>query len=113
MEIVFKTDKLRKLCNSSAELQRKYGSKQAQKIQQRLYELQAATTLADISHLPPPRCHLLTGDRAGQFAVDVTERNRLVFEPANDPVPLLPDGGIDRAQITAILIIEIAIDYHE
>lgn len=36
---------------------------------------------------------------------------RLVFTPDHDPVPLLDDGGIDRASVTAIRIEEI-VDYH-
>lgn len=113
MEIVFSTKKLHKLCNSSAELQQKYGPKKAKKIQQRIYELQAANTLADVSHLPPLRCHALKGNRDGQFAVTTVDQYRMVFEPAVDLIPRLPDGGIDQTQITAICILEVDIDYHD
>lgn len=68
--------------------------------------------MADVSRLPPPRCHALTGDRAGQFAVTTTQQYRLIFEPANVPIPVLEDGGIDLAEITAIRILEVDIDYH-
>jgi proteic killer suppression protein len=74
-------------------------------------ELRAADTLADISMLPPARCHGLSGDRAGQFAVDVQHPFRLIFEPAHDPVPRKKDGGIDHARVTAIRILEVT-DYH-
>lgn len=87
MNIVFASEKLRKLCNSAVELKKSYGEKKAKKIQQRLYELQAASTLADMSHLPPARCHLLTGKLAGKFAVDTIHPFRLIFEPAHDPIP--------------------------
>ena len=75
-------------------------------------ELRAADTLADISTLPPARCHQLSGDRAGQFAVDVRHPFRLIFEPAHDPVPRKEDGGIDLTRVTAIRILEVT-DYHE
>lgn len=68
-------------------------------------------TLAEISHLPPPRCHELEGQRAGQFAVDIDKNYRLIFTPDHDPVPRKDDGGIDLAQVTEITILEIT-DYH-
>ena len=74
-------------------------------------ELRAADTLADISTLPPARCHQLTGHRAGQFAVDVQHPFRLIFEPAHDPVPRKHDGGIDLTRVTAVRILEVT-DYH-
>jgi len=33
----------------------------------------------------------------------------LFFEPANDPVPRKPDGGLDRTQVTVIRILEVGI----
>ncbi|PKN04794.1 MAG: killer suppression protein [Deltaproteobacteria bacterium HGW-Deltaproteobacteria-9] len=83
------------------------GAKNTRKLKQRLMELGAADTLADISHLPPVRCHELTGKDAGIFSVDVEHPYRLLFMSADDPVPLLADGGIDRKQVKEIEIIEI------
>ncbi len=74
-------------------------------------ELRAADTLADISTVPPPRCHGLSGKRADQFAVDVQHPFWLIFEPAYDPAPQKEDGGIDLARVTAIRILEVT-DYH-
>ena len=36
---------------------------------------------------------------------------RLVFEADHNPLPLLDDGGIDRARVTKIVIKEV-VDYH-
>ncbi len=83
------------------------GAVRARKLQQRLAELKAADTLSDISHLPPPRCHALTGNRTGQFSVDLDHPYRLLFIPADDPIPYKEDGGIDLALVTEIEIIEI------
>lgn len=63
------------------------GAGMARKLQQRLAELNAADVLSDISHLPPPRCHELTGKRAGQFSADLEHPYRLLFIPADDPIP--------------------------
>lgn len=84
-----------------------FGAKRAGKLKQRLMELGAADTLADISHLPPARCHELTGKDAGTFSMDLEHPYRLLFISADDTVPLLADGGIDRKQVKEIEIIEI------
>ena len=81
------------------------------KLQQRLMELKAATCLADISKVPPSRCHQMSGDRDRQLSVDLTHPYRLIFIPANDPVPITNDGGLDWAKVTEIEIVEI-IDTH-
>jgi len=79
----------------------------ARKLQQRLMELKAASCLADISKVPPARCHLLSGDRDAQLSVDLEHPYRLLFIPANDPIPVTQDGGLDWTKVTEIEIIEI------
>ncbi|MCX6346155.1 MAG: hypothetical protein NT018_13975 [Armatimonadetes bacterium] len=49
----------------------------------------------------------MTGDRQGQISVDLDGPYRLFFVVANDPIPLLPDGGLDWDKVTAIEIVEI------
>ena len=107
MLISFKTAKLQKICSVEREMQKQLGPVMAKKLRQRLMELKAADTLADISHLPPPRCHELTNDRAGQFSVDLEHPYRLLFIPAENPVPLREAGGVDRNQVREIEIIGI------
>jgi toxin HigB-1 len=111
MEVLFGTGKLQKTCNSGKELRRTFGPQMAKRIQQRLSELAAATTLKDMEKVPAARCHELTADRSGQFAVRLVEPKRLVFKPAHDPVPRLPTGNIDTRSVTKILVLEI-VDYH-
>ena len=84
-----------------------YGPKMAGKLQQRLMELKAATCLDDISRKPPPRCHRLSGNREGQLSVDLVHPYRLLFIPANDPIPETEDAGLDWSKVTEIEIIEI------
>lgn len=112
MDIVFANRKLRKLCNSAARLNRKFGSRKSKKIQQHLFDLAAAPTLAAVSHLPPLRCHELKGERVGQFAVDTVHPYRIIFEPAEDPIPYSEDGSFNRSQVRAICILEVNEDYH-
>lgn len=107
MEIYFKTRRLEKICNNEKETIKAFGPKMAIKLQQRLLELGAAKSLNDISRLPPARCHQLSGKRKNQFSVDLDHPFRLLFIPANETVPTLPDGGLDVNNITEIEIIEV------
>jgi len=92
IKIYFRTRKLQKICSEEREMQRQLGKKCAEKLQQRLNELQAADALLDLSHLPPMRCHELDGNRAGQFSVDIEHPYRLLFIPAHNPTPRRKDG---------------------
>jgi plasmid maintenance system killer protein len=105
MDILFKTKKLGKMCNDQKALIQAQGPRRAKLIRRRLDDLRAANTLQEISYLPPARCHELTGNRTGQLSVDLDHPFRLIFRPANDPVPRKPDGGLDWTQVTAIEIL--------
>lgn len=108
MDIVFGTSKLQKECSDAKLRVRRYGSRRAELMQRRLDDLRAADVLEDIRHLPGHRCHELVGDRAGQLSIDLDHPYRLIFEPADDPVPLKPDGGLDWNQVTTVRILEVA-----
>lgn len=62
-------------------------------------------------HGVPGNCHALTGDRKGHFAMNLDGGLRLVFEPDHDPLPSLPDGGLDRKDVTRIRVLEV-VNYH-
>jgi len=78
----------------------------------RLDDIKGMANLSELMKLPNARCHPLILNRKGQFAVDLDHPYRLVFEPANDPLPKMPDGGLDYEKITLIRILEV-IDYHD
>lgn len=109
MEITFKDKKLRKLCEVQKEAQKKLGAKCARKLRSRLSDLIAAESVTD---LVSGRPHPLKGVRAGEFALDLDGGKRLVFEPANNPVPLNEDGSIDWSKVTFVCIVFIG-DYHD
>ena len=111
MVIYFRTKRLKNICDSSKEAVKELGAGRARRLQQRLMELRAAECLGDILHTPPQRRHELTGNREGQISVDLQHPYRLIFIPANDPVPRKSDGGLDLSRIDEIEIIEI-IDTH-
>ena len=90
-------------------MERKLGAACARKLRSRLADIQAAACVAELT---AGRLHPLSGDRAGQFALDLEGGTRLVFEPDQDPIPCRDDGGIDWSRVTSIRIINIG-DYHD
>ena len=110
MDIFFSSSKLQKTLNTQNLLVTVHGPGRARRIRRRLDDLRAASTL-EVMHSLPGRCHELTGDRAGQLALDLDHPYRLIFAPAHDPFPTRSDGGLDWAAVTAVVILSIE-DYH-
>ena len=77
----------------------------------RLGDLRNAETLEDTQNLPG-NYHELVGNRKGQWACDLDQPYRLVFEPHENPIPVDKDGKYIWLQIKGVEILEI-IDYHE
>ena len=111
MEILFRNQKLKRIGNTLKEAQKLLGDKGGRLLIQRLDEMRDADNLWVLTQLPRPRCHQLTGDRQGLWAVDLDHPRRLIFEPANNPLPLNDDDSLDIGKVTAVLIKEIE-DYH-
>lgn len=89
---------------------RTWGDANAKKLRQRLDNMRAAAHLFEFQKLPG-KCHGLVGGRAGQYAVRLDGGWRLIFEPANEPIPRNLDGAVDPLRVTAARILEVE-DYH-
>lgn len=111
MDIIFLDEGLRRTVNSEKRLRRKFPGRRGKLLRQRLDELRAAVTLEDMRGLPG-RCHELKHDRTGQLAIGLEHPYRLIFEPANNPIPRYAGGNLDWTRVTAIRIIEV-VDYHD
>lgn len=111
MKISFRSTKLRKIFDSEKNLKREYGTRMASAIMTQVDVLRISACLAEVPTKKPTRCHQLTGDRDEQFAIDLVQPYRLVFEVEHDPIPRDEFGGIDRKRVTAIIIIAVT-DYH-
>lgn len=111
MDVCFSSERLANLLQSPTRLSRTYGAENAKLIPKRLDNLRFAANLEEIRHLPG-RLHELTGDRAGTLAIVLKHGLRLIIEPADDPAPLKPDGGLDWRAITAVVVVDVE-DYHD
>jgi toxin HigB-1 len=110
IDVAWANQKLAKACATDKAGNRHWGADRWPLLRRRLAALIGAPTLQAMDGAPG-RCHALTGDRVGAFAIALWGAGRLVFEPDHDPVPRLGDGGIDRAMVTRIRIVEV-VDYH-
>ena len=115
MDILFKKQKDRVIANNESKLKQKYkgNPRRSRSIRARLDELADADNLDVMRFLPQVYCHELKGNRAGQLAVKLDKGYRMVFEPADNPVPKKKDGGLDWTRVTAIRILELSEDYHD
>ena len=111
MIIVFRSRKLEKTFSTEENLTKAYGARMAKAVMIRIAILRRAQSLEMVPSVPPERRHQLIGRRKGQYAVDLVHPHRLVFEPANEPLPQTEDGGIDLTRVTAIMILGV-VDYH-
>jgi len=112
VDIYFQGSKLERICNDQSQRIRTYGPVCGKLIGRRLDQFRAVANLNMVGLLPQMRCHELKGDRKGTLAVDLEHPYRLVFEPANEPVPRKSDGGLDWTNITAIRVLAVE-DYHD
>jgi len=110
LDILFASKALEKLCHDDKLATRTMGASSARKLRIRLDDLIAATTL-DYMRKLPGRFHGLSGDRAGQFSIELDGGCRLVFEPANAPLPAHREQKLDISKVTAIRVVYVG-DYH-
>ena len=112
MDIGFSNPKLRKLFNSSKDLVKEHGARRAKKLRQRMDDLRAAKTLAELRALPG-RCHELHGDLRGVLSLDLDHPYRLLFRPVGDEDQIrTEDGGLDWSRINAVEVLRVE-DTHE
>lgn len=98
MIITYKNKSIEKVCTNAHAAEKQHGAPMAEKIHQRIGEIAAADTVEMMIQYNIGRCHPLKGNRRGQYAVDLVQPYRLVFEKNGDVI-----------QIAKIMEI---IDYH-
>lgn len=109
MDIWFKDEDLEALCSDERLQRRELGLAGARKLRARLSDLAAASRVGE---LVAGRPHPLRGTGSGSFALDLDGGRRLVFEPADDPIPRTNDGAIDWPAVRSVRITFIG-DYHD
>lgn len=104
MDILFASAELERICTDPRRAIKKLGSPSAKKLRRRLADLMAAATVAE---LVAGRPHPLTGDRAGQLAMNLHGGHRLVIESAHPDSEPRSWPAVSRVRIVFIG------DYHD
>lgn len=99
MKITYKNRKLEKICTIAEDAKKNYGTEMAQKIHQRIDQIDASDTVEEMVLYRIGRCHPLKGNRKKQYAMDLIHPYRLIFEKIG-------------SEIQIVNIIEIT-DYHK
>ncbi|MFW5828313.1 MAG: hypothetical protein ACOCU4_09475 [Alkalispirochaeta sp.] len=111
MKVTYANEKTRRLCEEEKAARKQFGDAAARQLHRRVRVLMEAERLSDIPHTPPPRLHLLSGYKEPTYGVVVHKGLRIVLEPADEPVPLLGDGGVDKGNVRSVQIVTVE-DYH-
>ncbi len=98
MEIEYKSKQIQKVCEDYNVARKKHGQRMAEKIDQRISEIRAADSVEQMIQFKIGGCHLLRQDRKGQYAVNLEQPYRLIFEQKDNTIQI-------------VRIIEI-VDYH-
>ncbi|MBI4645156.1 MAG: killer suppression protein HigA [Bacteroidia bacterium] len=106
MEITFSNKKLEKLANDYRKCQKEFGQIRARLYNKRLLDLKNAVSLEDVRTLPG-NYHELVGNRKGQWACDLDQPYRLIFEPHENPIPTDEHGKYIWLEIKGVEVIEI------
>jgi proteic killer suppression protein len=107
MQIAYLSKKMQKLCTVEKEMMGKLGPVMTKVLKRQIAAIEAAETLEELWQVPQTRCHEMEADRKGQISIDLVHPRRLYITPDHDPVPEKPDGGLDRAAVTRVVIVAI------
>jgi len=80
LQIKYKNKKMEAICTDASEAQKKYGEQMAEVIHLRIDQISAVDSVECLLQYRIGRCHLLTGDRRNQYAVDLIHPYRLIFK---------------------------------
>jgi proteic killer suppression protein len=88
LDITYKNKKIKNICTDAKVADRTYGNEMSEKIQMRIDEITAADTVEEMIKYHIGRCHSLTNNRKGQYAVDLVHPYRLVFEKQGNEIQI-------------------------
>jgi len=110
MTIHYASNKLERQLSSATEIKKAFGVN-ARRVQLRMDDIRASPSLAVLMQIPAANCHKLTGNRKGEWAVNISVNHRMIFEIADNPVPENEQGGVNTILVKEIRILNTE-DYH-
>ena len=89
MQIEYKNSRIKKVCTDAYEAEKKHGKEMAEKIHMRIDQISAALSVEMMIQYRIGRCHPLKGNRKNQYAVDLVQTYRQVFEKLEDKIQIM------------------------
>jgi toxin HigB-1 len=89
VDITYKNRKIERICTDAKAADRAYGKGVAEKIHMRIDQIHAADTVEMMILFRIGRCHPLSGNRKGQFAMDLDHPYRLIFEKHGEEIQIV------------------------
>lgn len=99
MKVTYKSKKLEKICTDKQRSIKMYGIEMSNKIFSRIEQIKNSDSIKTLLMFQFGRCHALSNNRKGQYAMDLVHPYRLIFE--------IKDNEIQIANILEI------VDYHK
>lgn len=104
MEIGFDTKKLRSICESNLDAQRKLGNEVAEVLQRRLADLRAATNIGDLVANPPTE---VDGEVPEHLGIDLPSGYQIIFSANHPKKPITESGILDWSRVNRVRILDI------
>tara|TARA_R110002167_G_scaffold94784_1_gene252756 strand:- start:1272 stop:1589 length:318 start_codon:yes stop_codon:yes gene_type:complete len=101
MQVGFESPTIGALCNSGGKLIQALGEEAADKVQDLLFYLVAAPTLADLSKSPPVMRDKRPSQRSTEFTVGQAGNGQVLFRPKN------PNQSLQLNDIDCISVISV------
>lgn len=89
MQIHYKNATIRKLCTDVPFAERRLGTAMVEILHQRLDQIQSVDSVEDLIRFHMGRCHPLKGNRKGQYAMDLTHPQRLIFVKVENTIHIV------------------------
>jgi len=102
LQIEYKSHGIKEVCENAHEAEKAYGTDIAKAIHKRIPQIKAMDTVEELIRYRIGKCHALTADRKGKYAMHLTANYRLIFSKK--------DG--DAGMHIQIAMIEKVEDYH-
>ena len=101
MKIIYSNKNIEKVCENALTATKKYGAEMADKIHMRIDQIIAAESVEEMIQFKIGRCHTLSQNRKGQYAVDLVHPYRLIFKKVEEEIRI----------VNVVNVMEI-VDYH-
>lgn len=110
MKIETKNKELDLVLKQNSKAGKEFGERRLRLLITRIKALEKAESLEEVRYLPG-HFHELKENRKGQWACDLDQPYRLIFEPKEKPIPTDPNGKYIWLEIKAVELIEVT-NYH-